>query len=272
MLCRLLGLIGVSALLVAAPFGTAKAAEMPVKAPPAPAPQPYTWTGPYVGGNFGGAFTNNVTWCTDGVWANCETAPVDVFNHSLSGVVGGGQVGFRWEFPSSWVIGIEGMFDGLDMSSNELSCVSVAPSCIPGHVNANSNRTVTFEDLFSVTGQIGYAWDRLLLYGKGGIAWTQVELGAVNLPTRNNFSVDDTLTGATGGIGLEWLATRNVSIGIEYDVYGFWDNNMNNSTATGICEFCNFNNNNNNLFIQTVTARLNWRWDVFNPAPIETRD
>jgi outer membrane immunogenic protein len=46
----------VAALLVAASSG-AFAADLPVKAPPAPFPLPvYNWTGFYIGGNLGGAW------------------------------------------------------------------------------------------------------------------------------------------------------------------------------------------------------------------------
>lgn len=279
MLYKLLGVIGVSSLLIAAPFSAAKAAEMPVKAPPAPAPMPYTWTGFYFGGNAGAAWDHISSWCTDATVANCETAPVDVVSHSQSNFVGGGQVGFRWEFPSSWVIGVEGMFDGLELTSSGPSCVSVAPSCAPGGaVFPNRVRSTQFDDLFSVTGQVGYAWDRLLLYGKGGVAWTELELDADNLsPGGFDLSEKRTLTGATGGIGLEYLATRNVSLGIEYDFYGFSpQSRMNEVNSGGVlitCAFCFSNNNNLNTYIQTVTARLNWRFDWFAaPAPVETRD
>src|SRR5262249_60071547 len=36
--------------------GVASAADMPVKAPPAPLPPPFSWTGCYIGGNVGGAW------------------------------------------------------------------------------------------------------------------------------------------------------------------------------------------------------------------------
>ena len=41
--------------------GSALAADLPSKAPPAaPAPSYYDWSGPYVGADFGGAWTNGV--------------------------------------------------------------------------------------------------------------------------------------------------------------------------------------------------------------------
>src|SRR6516165_10607848 len=51
--------LGSVALIVIGVSIPAFAADMPVKAPPPPAPTaPYNWSGLYVGGNFGGAWTS----------------------------------------------------------------------------------------------------------------------------------------------------------------------------------------------------------------------
>ena len=55
------GRIAVTALLIAAPLGVASAADMAVKAPKAPPPPAYSWTGFYIGVNGGGA-QGNTTW------------------------------------------------------------------------------------------------------------------------------------------------------------------------------------------------------------------
>jgi opacity protein-like surface antigen len=48
-----------SVALIVIGMSSAFAADMPVKAPPPPAPAaPYNWSGLYVGGNFGGAWTS----------------------------------------------------------------------------------------------------------------------------------------------------------------------------------------------------------------------
>src|SRR5580692_9651002 len=50
------GHIAVTALLIAAPLGVASAADMPVKAPPAPPPPAFNWSGFYVGAYAGAAW------------------------------------------------------------------------------------------------------------------------------------------------------------------------------------------------------------------------
>src|SRR4051812_19165961 len=92
---------------------TATAADMPVKAPPAPAPV-YTWTGCYIGGNIGWAKVS--THFDDSVLG-------DDGRLSRSGFAGGGQFGCDYQFASNWVFGVQGMIDGADISRSRLSII-----------------------------------------------------------------------------------------------------------------------------------------------------
>jgi outer membrane immunogenic protein len=115
-----------TAITAIALIGTpAFAADMAVKAPPPPAAAPVpTWTGFYVGGNIGASFGN--------VKADFGTAatvfdtpanfPTASFPTSFAGrdevypggFIGGGQIGFNWQFSSLWVVGLEADFQGAD--------------------------------------------------------------------------------------------------------------------------------------------------------------
>jgi len=93
--------------VITAFIGTpAMAADMPVKAPPPAPPPAWTWTGFYIGGNIGGAWGHS-SYCTDASvltgTSPCLVGPppMEVVNQSPSGVVGGGQIGVRWEAPNS---------------------------------------------------------------------------------------------------------------------------------------------------------------------------
>ena len=48
-----------SAAITVVGIGTASAADLPVKAPPMPAPAAYDWTVFYVGGSLGGIWSND---------------------------------------------------------------------------------------------------------------------------------------------------------------------------------------------------------------------
>jgi outer membrane immunogenic protein len=98
------------------------AADIPVKAP-APAPAPvYNWTGWYVGVNAGASMGN--------VKTDFNVAPVTVATNILNhhtvhipgfagsntewpdGFMGGGQIGYNWQFSPVWVVGLEADFQG----------------------------------------------------------------------------------------------------------------------------------------------------------------
>src|SRR5579864_4417544 len=97
---------------LAAFVAPAMAADMPLKARPAPLTAPaWSWTGLYIGINGGGSVGNgNST-------ASFTDTPVPVlefnetFGHSLAGGVFGGQIGYNWQVAPQWVIGVEGDWD-----------------------------------------------------------------------------------------------------------------------------------------------------------------
>ena len=103
---------------------SALAADIAVKGPPAPPPAPvYNWTGWYVGVNVGASFGNVKT---------DFNAPVTIFLNASngpqgatadfagsdtvypSGFMGGGQIGYNWQFSPIWVVGLEADFQGAD--------------------------------------------------------------------------------------------------------------------------------------------------------------
>ena len=71
--------------------------------------------------------------------------------------IGGGQIGYNWQFNPNWMVGIEGDISAIDVSA------STAP--------------LAFEEKWMSTlrGRIGYTWDRYLLYFTGGVGWTHVK-------------------------------------------------------------------------------------------------
>ena len=80
-----------------------------------PAPVPfYNWSGFYIGGNVGAAFSSSSTFS--------DPVPPSVFNSTTSNqFLGGGQVGVNWEFGPGVVIGAEADFDWLPNTQNTLT-------------------------------------------------------------------------------------------------------------------------------------------------------
>ena len=200
------------ALCAGAP-SAALAADLPApvlpsvyKAPPVA----YTWTGFYIGGNFGAAWQGLSGTNFSDTIGSSFTAPTNVQ------FMGGGQVGVNYQFWGGVVIGAEAMFDWLPNTENT-SITAVAPDGTAAFLGTINNRWLT-----TATGRLGYAWDRVLFYGKGGAAW----VGASN-PGISIGGVPTALTGGnnsnfgwTAGFGLEWAFWNNWSLRAEYDFVG----------------------------------------------------
>jgi outer membrane immunogenic protein len=176
----------------------------PVKAPMA-APMmaaAYNWSGFYVGVNGGGG------WSTfTGVGG---TIP-GVNSLNASGAVAGGQVGGNYQI-GNVVLGLEGSYDWADIRNTQI-----------GPLGAGTLTLVTKNDyIATVAGRLGYAFDRVLIYGKGGAAFTRDRANA-NLtgPLPGTASGSFDRTGWLAGAGVEWAFWGNWSVKAEYDYMGF---------------------------------------------------
>src|ERR1700752_760947 len=78
---------------------TARAADMPVKAPPIPSPL-YNWNGFYLGANFGGAWTNGSL-----------NIPGNNLYGGTTEFMAGVQAGYNFQ-AGHFLFGVEGDFDG----------------------------------------------------------------------------------------------------------------------------------------------------------------
>jgi outer membrane immunogenic protein len=107
-------------LLALAGTESARAADLPPGAVyPAVAPR-FTFTGFYVGGTIGGAQGGSKYLETPGGAfgiAAASVAAVGTSSTSPSGVIGGLEAGYNWQF-GMFVVGFETDFSGWDMSSN----------------------------------------------------------------------------------------------------------------------------------------------------------
>jgi opacity protein-like surface antigen len=193
--------LAIALLAVALP---ADAADLLTKAPPVPAA--YSWTGAYVGANFGGVFNREAV-----------TTPLGIGSTDPSGALGGAQLGYNYQF-SSWLLGIEAEFDG---TSAQGSTNFVGPSTGgPGTALAvfGDHRWYT-----TVSGRLGYVMGSLLLYAKGGGAWMNADdkLNATTSGVTVNSSMSNTRSGWNAGVGLEYLLFPRWSAKFEYDYLDF---------------------------------------------------
>jgi outer membrane immunogenic protein len=220
-------------------LGSVVAADLPPAprlAPVAPvvyAPQVYDWTGFYIGGHLGGGFANSS-------WSDPFTGGSDTF-HS-AGFLGGGQVGVNAQF-NALVVGLEG-----DFSWTGLGLKGSGVNSLGDSINTKVDWTST------VTGRVGAAFDRLLVYAKGGLALADDKSSLTDL-AGNNSSTTFMRTGWTAGAGIEYALDRNWSARIEYDYLGFGSHTLDFTTPV-----LGTVSSNASLNVQEVKAGLNFRF------------
>lgn len=191
------------------------------KAPPVAVAAPVIWRGFYVGVN-AGTLWGKTDW--DYVPAPGSIEP------KYGGALLGGQVGYNFQF-NQWVLGLEG-----DIAWTNAQGTSGCP-------NATFFSCQTEMDWFAtLTGRLGYAWERTLFFVKGGLAVADVTQQTIfNLGT-NGFP-GTTVIGATSfgpytapatgvvngsskiaagwtvGVGAEYALTANWSAKAEWLYY-----------------------------------------------------
>ncbi len=186
-----LATLALSALL-AAPAMAADLSRPVYKAPPPPPPVYFSWTGCYVGGNVGGLWVHREF--TDRLVGDPFVG--QTFTSTSSSVIGGGQGGCNYQFNGGWVVGIQADYDwaGNDDGNNTFFL--------------NERGTFRTKSLASVTGRIGYAWDRFLGYVKGGGAWERDDFTII-FPTGAVANLSsNTRSGWTVGVGGEYAFTN----------------------------------------------------------------
>jgi outer membrane immunogenic protein len=224
---------------LAVSLSPAAAADLSVPSAPAPvapvasAPAAiYNWTGFYIGGNVGGGFTRSS-------WSDPFGGANNVFN-SGAGFLGGAQVGANYQW-NRLVFGVEGDFNWTSLNSNGLDSLGDA-------LGANVNWTST------VTGRIGGAFDRLLIYAKGGAAFAQGQYSLTDLA--GNFATSNFVrSGWTVGAGLEYGISKNWSAKIEYDYLAFGPQPFNFATPLQPAYATSAN-----LGIHEIKAGVNFRF------------
>jgi outer membrane immunogenic protein len=267
----LLASVGAIALTGSAAF----AADLPSRAPPPvylPPPPIFTWTGFYIGGQVGGA------WGTGGSSFTAFDPVTDTFvdrsfgSGNPSGVIGGGHLGYDYQIPTwNWfsssgvVIGVEGSVDGSSLSK---TTVVTLPGVFLGSSTLAAQTRADIQG--SIRGRLGIAWDRVLIYATGGVAFgsinTDFELSGVDeagVPVFASTSRSNSRTGWTVGGGIEYALTNNWSIGAEYRFTDFGSINRGAVLPDG-----GFFSAQRRLEENQVQGRITYRFETYAPPPV----
>jgi outer membrane immunogenic protein len=269
-----------SAAVLAISAGAAVAADLPSrKGPPVlppPPPPPPMWTGFYAGLNAGYGFGTNSNTQSIGLgslpytghyWGEGEgyfsssstlgaglaLSGVGNNNSNQNGFIGGGQVGYNYQWGPSFVIGIEADIQGTGIRGTSRTVGLGGDSSLVGYDNgdydhytlANSsafgttNVNAGVDWLGTVRGRLGYLFTpTMLVYATGGLTYGGVYANVHNYAvasselvhyngdysgSRGSFShtfvgggnKSSTLVGWNVGGGLEWMFMPNWSLKAE---------------------------------------------------------
>jgi outer membrane immunogenic protein len=248
--------LSVAALMVAL-TGSALAADLPsYKAPPPPPPPPPPlWSGFYLGLNAGGTWGNsNNIWTSSApitsIPGSASAARYAAFSAlgasgvsqgNTSGFIGGGQIGYNWQFwGGRFVAGIEADIQGVAGSNTNRTSVTAAGGFPFFGANEVLTTAITtskrLDYIGTVRGRLGWLFTpTLLVYGTGGLAYGGVSVSTGiaqfnndcaqfpgNCITSAAFSsgaFSDTRVGWTAGGGLEWMFMPHWSAKVEYLYY-----------------------------------------------------
>jgi len=220
---------GIAITVAGSAWAADSAPKMPVKAESPTAPAAFTWTGCYLGAHVGGAWGRR-DFSDPAGFDLADGTPlfgVDSLSQSLpaSGLLAGIQAGCKYQFAKNWIVGVEGEFSGARLTGDRQMLLAPFPAEPAFTVPANLH--VQTDWIASATGSLGYSFNGLLVYAKGGAAWARNKYDlAVPVPdflaiAPADFRAQETRTGWTAGAGVEYPLGNQFSAKLEYDYYDF---------------------------------------------------
>lgn len=273
-------IVSVLGIVVLAAGVPARAAEMPLKAPPLlPV---YDWSGFYAGVNIGADWGSSTVTPGSGVPfpafegtvpgvgiiitpAQIATLPATTGN--ATSVLGGSQIGYNWQ-RGSIVYGLEGDIDGTGLRENSAS--PLTRTTLSGTQTVTANFSANVDWSATVRGRLGYAVDRGLLYATGGLAVAGTSLNTTYSivepagfgPFPGTASGSNVLVGWTAGVGGEWAFNKKWSAALEYRHSDLGTGNYNiGFSDTSLIGFVSPTIAAVHFNVDQVTARLNYHFN-----------
>ena len=253
----LLGCFSLAA-LTAVDFAAAAdlGARPPLKAPPPV--RAFSWTGCYVGGYAGGGWSNSdgatftdqgqnglgaagslgsprpgLFMSYSGGSVGSQNVPPHSWNDDLgASFIGGGTLGCNWQpIGSPFVLGLEGEFGYLSLRGQSFDPHTIVTGSTPTTVGMSQTvadvlGSAKVGDWYGmITGRLGYAFDRVLVYAKGGAAFVPTRASVVDSCQNTAIGCGNWLISTGGsntantwtvGGGIEWAFAPNWSLKGEY--------------------------------------------------------
>jgi outer membrane immunogenic protein len=299
-----------SAISLAALSGSAFAADLPSRKEPVIAPPPPPmWTGFYAGLNLGGAVSTSSNAFTSSsafespanIAAGIPTTGVALANMgntsvSGAGLIGGGQVGYNYQWNQNFLVGLEADIQGSTVAGSGNRTGAGLDNWNYGGYYPFSRTTYATQNINAnlnwfgtVRGRLGYLFTpTLLVYGMGGLTYGGVSANvrsdnysnisstaagvAFNTNSMNTLgSASNTLVGWNAGGGAEWMFMPNWSAKVEAFYYNLGSLNVSSSafqvTPSGAIGYTVANNTNISFNGVVARAGVNYHFNWGN-APV----
>jgi outer membrane immunogenic protein len=185
---------------VLAATSLAEAADLSLKAPPAPVAVS-NWTAVYIGGYVGGSWAN-AHFCGFSGGATCNDL-------SVNGVVGGGYIGFDYELPNRVVVGarLSAPFGSLNSDNN-------APL---GFGAPGTTVSAKFNWAVMASGTVGYDMGQWMPYVGAGVALASVDATISSPAGLTSTATGQEQIGVNFLAGIKYALTRNWAFGVQYN-------------------------------------------------------
>lgn len=208
----------------------------------------YSWTGFYAGAH-GGYGWGQKDWNTIGLGNEGQ--------FKVKGWLAGAQVGYNYQV-NQVVFGVEADGSFTDIHGERISLLT-APGGQPDVIR------VDVEGLATFAGRLGFAWNNVLLYGKGGAAWVREHLQYTHNAAGN---ARDWKGGWVAGAGLEYGISANWSVKAEYNYLDFGTKRY-HFTGCNSCPGGAVFDVDLKQHLHVVKLGLNWRF--WTPGPLVAR-
>lgn len=227
----------------------------------------YDWGGFYAGVNAGWGQNRELTSIT-GTDPIARTI-IDIglipstMDPAQAGAVIGGQAGWRQQL-GAFVWGVDAEFNWSNIKGDQSQVLTLSPIGLPASLTTTTSTELNWYGTAAVT--FGFAFDRVLVYGKTGFAYGDVDhtvsstlstpIPGLNATARADFG--GTEVGWVVGGGIEAALVGGWTIGAEYTYVDLGDSSADYSTkvlGTNVA----FTADRDNTF-HTVKGRLNYRF------------
>ncbi|MEN5300068.1 outer membrane protein [Brucella sp. TWI559] len=198
----------------------AHAADAITSQEPVPMASVFSWGGAYVGGEIGWGWAKSKV----SAWDFADSSE----NLNSNGFLGGVYAGYNFDMGNNVILGLEGNFNYNDLKkSNDYAFKNTLSYTTKSQLEWSG----------ALRARAGYAIDRFMPYIAGGLAFGNIKTSYAD--SARDFSNSKTKTGWTIGAGVDYAATNNVILRLEYrytdfgkDNFDFGDTAMRNSVKT----------------------------------------